>query len=276
MKKGRNDMLRNLKELEHFKIHATDGEIGHISDFYFDDDAWVVRYIVVDAGSWLSSKKVLISPISVKRLNVQAEVLPLTITKAQVQSSPEIDADLPVARQHEVRYMAHYGYAPYWGGTGAWGDGMYPNLTLAGADADHHNGVVHPQMELTDDQRVDLIGHRSDEPHLRSCHAVAGYHIHATDGDIGHVTGFLIDDDTWAIRYLVIDTSNWWMGHKALIAPTWIEGVQWADRSVSVNLSRELIKDAPPYDSHKGWGRVQDIALHEYYGRGGHWASGAE
>lgn len=269
-------MLRNLKELENFKINATDGDIGHITDFYFDDSAWVVRYIVVNTGTWLSSRKVLISPISVKRLNVQAEVLPLTITKAQVSSSPEIDADLPVARQHEVRYMAYYGYAPYWGGTGVWGDGMYPNLTLAGASGNHHDRAEHAQMELADDLRVDLIGHRSDEPHLRSCDAVTGYHIHATDGDIGHVAGFLIDDDTWAIRYLVIDTSNWWMGHKALIAPAWIEGVNWTDRSVSVNLSRKLIKQAPPYDAGKPWGREQDIDLYEYYGRGGHWASSAE
>ena len=66
-----------------------------------------------------------------------------------------------------------------------------------------------------------------NDPHLRSSAAVTGYHIQATDGDIGHVEDFLLDDRSWTIRFMVVDTTNWWAGEKVLIAPAWIERVDW-------------------------------------------------
>ncbi|MEN9985802.1 MAG: hypothetical protein RI925_1304, partial [Pseudomonadota bacterium] len=103
--------------------------------------------------------------------------------------------------------------------------------------------------------------------------AVIGYHLHTIDGEIGHVAGYLIDDETWAIRYLIVDTSNWWLGHQVLIAPEWITGVHWPSQTVSVALSRESIKQAPPYDSTTDWGREQDNTLHQHYGRNSNGAS---
>ena len=113
------------------------------------------------------------------------------------------------------------------------------------------------------------------DPHLRSIAAVTGYHIHASDGEIGHVAGFLVDDESWAIRYLVVDTSNWWLGHKVLIAPTWIDSVHWSDQSVTIGLSQESIKTAPPYDATSNWSRDQDAKLYRHYSRNGYWAGSA-
>lgn len=265
-------MLRNTKDLENYAIRATDGEIGHVKDFYFDDDAWVIRYFVVDTGSWLSSRKVLISPVSVHSPDWMARSLPVSITKEQVRNSPDIDTDKPVSRQNEEQTMGYYGYPNYWGGGGMWGDGLYPDSMLLGSSA--YSGYGLERVDRADRLRaeeaylrVEKARHRNDDPHLRSCNAVTGYHIHATDGDIGHVAGYLVDDETWAIVYLVVDTSNWWLGHKVLIAPPWITGVHWADQTVSVNLSRESVKSAPVYDPEETWSQELDQNLVRHYGR---------
>ena len=125
-------MLRSIKDLEGFAVGATDGTIGHVKDFYFDDRAWIVRYLVVDAGAWLSSRKVLISPISIGRPDWAERLLHVSITKEQVRQSPDIDTDKPVSRQHEMQFSGYYGYPYYWGGSGYWGGGMYPNMMLPG------------------------------------------------------------------------------------------------------------------------------------------------
>lgn len=266
-------MLRSMKDLENYAISATDGDIGHLKDFYFDDDAWVVRYFVVDAGSWLSSRMVLISPIAVHQPNWVDRKLPVSITQAQVKNSPDIDTDKPVSRQHEALYLGYYGYPVYWGGAGMWGEGLYPYALVPGY-AGYGGDRVEREREEAAFLRAERARHRNDDPHLRSCNAVVGYHLQATDGEIGHVAGFLVDDDTWAIRYLIVDTSNWWLGHKVLVAPEWITGVHWSDQTVSVDLSRESIKEAPHYDPAAGWGRDQDESLYRHHRRTGFWAGG--
>jgi hypothetical protein len=267
-------MLRKLKDLENYKIRATDGEIGHIKDFYFEDDAWVVRYFVVDAGTWLSSRKVLISPISVHQPDWFGKTLPVSITMDQVKNSPSIDTDKPVSRQNEEEFMGYYGYPYYWSGAGLWGEGLYP-YTMRSGYAGYEVDRVEHELAWEAYLREERARHRNENPHLRSCNAVTGYHIHATDGEIGHVAGFLVDDDIWAIRYLIVDTSNWWIGHKVLVAVSWIKGVHWSDQTVSVDIGRDSIKNAPTYDQTLDWNRDQEMGLYQHYGRRGYWASSA-
>lgn len=264
-------MLRTTKDLENYAVSASDGPIGQVKDFYFDDDAWVVRYLVVDTGSWLSSRKVLISPFSVSRHDWTERVLPLSITQEQVKNSPNIDTDQPVSRQNEEQYLGYYDYPYYWGGAGLWGEGLFPYATNPG-NADDSVGWKERQRDIEAGLRAERARHRNDDPHLRSCDSVTGYHLNAIDGEIGHIAGYLIDDETWAIRYVIIDTSNWWLGHQILIAPEWITGVHWSSQTVSVNLGRELIKDAPAYDPKLEWNRGMERRLYEYYGRPGYWA----
>jgi hypothetical protein len=265
-------MLRSTKDLENYVISATDGPIGHVKDFYFDDDVWVVRYLIVDTGSWLSSRKVLISPISVRHPDWLKRTLPLSITKEQVRNSPNIDTDKPVSRQNEEQYLGYYGYPYYWGGEGVWGEGSSPYAMVPG-NTDDGEGWKERQREIEISLRAERVRHRNDDPNLRSCEAVTGYHLHAIDGEIGHIAGYLIDDESWAIRYVIIDTSNWWLGHKILIAPEWITAVHWSDQTVSVDLGRELIKDAPAYDSSMEWSREMERSLFQHYGRLGYWVN---
>lgn len=245
-------MLLTLKDFEKCTIGASDGDIGHVKDLYFDDAAWVVRYLIVNTGSWLNSRKVLISPISIQKPDWVAYRLQAAVTRVQVEDSPDIDTDKPVSRQHEVQYLGYYGYPLYWGGVGLWGAGMYP-------------------FAMAPVGQVERERHRDDDPHLRSCEAVVGYHIHASDGEVGHVEGFLIDDETWVIRYLVVNTSNWWLGHKVLIAPQWIGGVHWSDQSVTVKLSRDAVKAAPAYDASAYLDRRREASLYAHYGHPPYW-----
>jgi hypothetical protein len=220
-------MLRSMQELKNYTIGATDGEIGHVTDFFFDDASWVVRYLVVDTGSWLTSRKVLISPYSLMRPDWMHKRLPVRINRDQVKNSPDIDTDKPVSRQHEMSYADYYGYPYYWGA--------------------------------------------QDDPHLRSCNAVIGYHLHARDGDIGHVQGMLVDEGTWALRYLVVETSTWWGGHQVLISPNWIESISWAEATVSVNLIRQAVKASPRFDSAAELNRGHEIELYGHYQRATYW-----
>ena len=264
-------MLHNLHDLEGSTISATDGEIGHVKDFYFEDDSWVVRYLVVEVGSWMNSRKVLISPISVRYPEWMDNTLSVSITREQVRHSPDIDTDKPVSRQNEEQTLGYYGYGSYWEGAGMWGEGLTPYAMAPGYPATRV-GHVEREQQLESYLRDERARHRHDDPHLRSSEAVTGYNIHATDGEIGHVSGFLMDDETWAIRYLVVDTSNWWLGHKVLIAPMWITGLHWANQTVNVDLSRASIENAPAYNPGDSWGRDQEQSLYQHYGRSDYWS----
>jgi sporulation protein YlmC with PRC-barrel domain len=266
-------MLRSVQDLEGYAIRATDGTIGHVKDFYIDDKTWVVRYLVVETGSWLSSRKVLISPFSIGHPDWTERILPVSITKEKVKSSPDIDTDKPVSRQHEMQYLGYYGYPYYWGRAGLWGGGAYPGAMLTGVEygksgAEHlATQADHTRAGAETDQR-----RQEGDAHLRSCRALLRYHIEATDGGMGEVKGLLVDEDTWAIRYLIVETSNWWLGNQVLISPQWIQQISWSGATIAVNLTRQAVKDAPSYDSSVPLSRDQEMHLHQHHGRTGYWA----
>jgi hypothetical protein len=261
-------MLRNTTDLERYVIGATDGTIGHVKDFYFDDEAWVIRYLVVDTGAWLSSRQVLISPIAIGHPKWAEKLLPVSITKEQVKNSPDIDTEKPVSRFHEAQYLEYYGYPYYWVGSGVWGQGAYPSMMLPSFGSAFQGRQVQGGLVRADGE---TRRPENGDPHLRSCKEVMKYHIHATDGDIGHVHSMLVDEETWAIRYLIVDTSNWWLGHQVLIAPQWIQDVSWPDAKVSVDLSRRAVQDAPPYDSAARLDRHQEAGIYKHYQRDIYW-----
>lgn len=264
-------MLRDLKDLLGFEVEAADGPLGHVRDCYFDDEAWVIRYLVVETGNWLLSRKVLISPFSVVESTWTSDKLPVRLTREQVRNSPSIDTDKPVSRQHELDFGGYYAYPNYWGGAGLWGAGIFPGAMLTGVGcAGAASAPVGAQSERQ--RMAHLAANRDDDnPHLRSCKAVVGYHIHAMDGDLGHVQGMLVEANSWAIRYLIMDTSNWWLGHQVLVAPEWITEVSWLDRTVSVGLTRQAIKASPHWDPARLPDRSHEALIHHHYGRRGYW-----
>jgi len=266
-------MIRPSKDLQDLAIVATDGAIGDVKDFYFDDEAWTIRYLVVDAGSWLSSRKVLISPIAVGKPDWSKMQVPVSLTREQVRNSPDIDTEMPVTRQHETAYLDYYSYPYYWGGMDLWGGGGYPSMLMPGYAG--YRSAAATRAEVDAAHARSEARQRDNDPHLRSCKAVVGYHIETIDGEIGHVQGLLIDEESWAIRYLVVSTSNWWLGHDVLVAPQWIKRVSWAEQSVSVHLTRDALKQAPEFDPALPLTREMEIAVYKHYGRAGYWPSEA-
>lgn len=255
-------MLKNAKHLKGLAIQATDGEIGTVDQFYFDDETWGIRYFTVETGGWLDGRRVLISPISVVHTDWQTKRLDVALTKTQVENSPEIDTHRPVSRQYETEYLGYYGYPNYWGGPFLWGPVSYP-LGLA----------IPP---ISGKALADKVRRESADSHLRSSQAVTRYHIEAKDGEIGHVEGFIVDDEAWAVRYMEVATRSWWPGKKVLVSPAWIERVSWIDSKVYVGLYRDAIKSAPLFADSAPLTREYENRLHAHYGQPPYWLHDAE
>jgi uncharacterized protein YrrD len=244
--------LRSAEELEGWAIVATDGEIGNVYEFYFDDESWTIRYLVADVGSWLTGRRVLISPAAVSSIAASEKQIHVKLNKEQVRNSPDVDTDKPFDRQQEIAYLTYYGWPSYWG--------MSP--AAAGAYADAVAAVASDTVAENNGQ---------GDPHLHRTREVTGYYIQAEDGDIGHVEDFIFDDESWHIRYVEVDTANWLPGRKVIIAPQWIKAVDWFDSKVHVALTRAGVEKSPEYKPDQLINREYESRLYEHYGRPKYW-----
>ncbi len=231
-------MKRSLDDVTGFTLHAIDGEIGRCRDFLFDDRDWVVRYMVADTHKWLpGGRKVVISPVSLGAPEWSEKELPVNLTRERIEHSPPLEDHATVSRQYEINLFNYYGYGYYWMGPEVWGPSIYPT----------------PLMDV--DKKPAFANDVPQENHLRSANEINGYHIQASNGQIGHVDDFVLNDETWAIDYLVIDTRNWLPGgQKVLITPKSVTNIDWAENKVFVELSEEAIKNSPSFtvDPHTG------------------------
>jgi len=225
-------MLQSIKQLYGNKLGATDGEIGHVNDFYFDDKSWVVRYVVVDTGSWLPGRQVLISPRAFGDFRQTGKVLSVNLSRKQIEVSPAIASHKPVSRQYEEEYHRYYGWPFYWEGGGLWGRSEFPVLSVP--------PKTMPQQEP-------VVAGRKPEPadvHLRSAQAVHGYSIKANDGIVGHVRDFMMDDKNWAICQLVIKTGHRFTGKEVQIPVGKVDQISYEDSTIFVNLTMEAIEQS--------------------------------
>jgi len=247
-------MLNQAKTLHGYKLNSSEGEIGKVKEFYFDDYFWTIRYLVADTGNWLADRQVLLSPHSLGIVNKDAQNIAVKLSKKQIEDSPPLKTDIPVSRQYEESFHKYFAVPAYWNGPLMWGPYYYPSGMPRVAKL--------PKLSKT--------GEKFDS-HLRSTHGVSGYHIQAKDGEIGHVEDFIIDDETWAIRYLIVDTRNLWEGKIVLISPRWIDHISWDESKVFVNLSRDAIKQSPEYIEGSPLSREYETALHQHYNFQGYW-----
>jgi len=228
-------MLRNINSLTGYVIHAIDGELGVVDEFYFDDRTWEIRYLVVRTGGWLDRRRVLISTVALKREpDLRARAMPVNLTREQVRNSPDIDTAKTVTRAHEIELHEHYAWPLYWGEGFYAGGGMMLPPSEEEEEAERKRGAARQRPEA--------------ETHLQSTRAVAGYRLHAADGPIGRVEDYILDDRYWMIRYLVADTGTWLPGRKVLVSPHWIERVDWATSEVFVDLTRLAIEQSTQFD----------------------------
>jgi hypothetical protein len=236
-------MLRHQSQFKDYAIHASDGAVGTVTDLLFNDTTWLVRWLVVDTGNWLTGRKVLLPPSALAHVDHIGRQFSVRLTKQQVKDCPDVETDRPVSRQSEASIYGYYGWSPYWGagsylGIIGYGGGMVGASVLSRPSPE----LMQRERELNEAQR------EKDDPALRSIEEVTGYHVHASDGEIGHVADFLVEDDDWSIHYLVVDTKNWWPGQKVLISPLSVRTIEWDDRLVNLGADRQKIKDSPAYD----------------------------
>jgi hypothetical protein len=255
-------MFLSIKNLSQYKIEATDGGLGQVHSFLFDDRHWAIRYLVVDTGTWLPGRKVLIAPSALGKPEAPIDAFPVELTREQIKNSPDIDTENPVSRQKEIELHRYFGWAPYW------------ELGAVDPIATPYTPVVPPTSHESKEEQPDSESKKIEEkvnPHLRSSKEVTGYHIHAEDGEIGHIEDFLVDDVDWVIRYMIVDTKNWLPSKKVIVSPDWIKDISWADKEVVVSAPKEKIKDSPEFDPATPVNSDYETRLYEYYGWSPYW-----
>jgi sporulation protein YlmC with PRC-barrel domain len=223
-------MLRSIKQLYGKALGTAEGDIGRVKDFYFNDHHWVVRYVIADTGSWLSGRLVLVSPHAFGNFHKDGDSLLVNLSRKQIENGPAIDSHKPVSRQYEEEYYRYYGWPVYWDGSGMWGMGGAPSNYL-----------------MPNQQEVGGNDHDRDDPHLRSTQALEGYHIQTSEGAIGHVIDFMMDDKSWEIRHLVVETGHWFSGKEIAISPKQIDRISYEESKVFVKITKEAILETPEY-----------------------------
>jgi sporulation protein YlmC with PRC-barrel domain len=237
-----------------YRINAQDGEIGKVYDIFIDDEKWIIRYLVVDTGTWLSGRRVLLSPVAFTPPNEKpdwsTQTVPVFLTKKEVQNAPDVYADKPISRQKEIDMAQYYQWPYYWVN-------------------DPYMVPYTPYFPQTQELREEAKG----DSHLRSTKEVNGYHIETTDGTIGHIEDYIFDDELWNILYCVANTRNILPGKKVLLPLLWIRDIDWAESKVHVDVTTEQVKNGPTYDPEKPVNREQEEVIYDYYGRPRYWAS---
>jgi uncharacterized protein YrrD len=249
--------MRNLKDLEGYTVQASDGEVGSVHDFYFDDDQWTVRYLIVLTSKELNKVKVLLSPQAVDKIYDDEKSVQLTVSQGNVKNSPNVDTAKPISRKLETEIHDYYQWSYYWqsGGVSGIGPGVVSVYPPA-ADRDQESGAE-----------------KATHPNLRSTSEVLGYNIQARDGEIGFLEDFVIEDEAWRMLYMIVNTGNWLSDRKVLISPQWIEQISWPNSTVEVDLKKETVRHSPELDSNTPINREYETKLYDHYGRNKYWES---
>jgi hypothetical protein len=247
-------MLRSINELQNYVLEATDGDIGRCKDFLFDDVQWNIRYMVADTRKWLPGRKVLISLQSLQKPDWLWKQFPVNLSTQRIKASPPLETNEPISQQYESRWAEYYQLPQYWLGFGELG------------------AIYNPMVPSAEEQESQLKKNKTFAAgQLRSAQEVAGYHIQATDGEIGHVEDFYVDDQVWTLNYIVVDTRNLLPGRKVLVSPQWASAVSWSERKVFFELSKEKIENSPQYNPAEPPNREYEGLLYNYYGFPPYW-----
>jgi uncharacterized protein YrrD len=251
-------MLWNATSLRGLAVEASDGAIGTVDDVLFDDLGWTTRWLIVETGSWFASRKLLLPVSALGKPDERTRRFTVNLTRQQVKDSPDVDTDLPVSRHGEADVYNHYGWNPYWTS----GFGPVSNAIATPFSLPLRREDVPPRDQ---DVETDAVPDDGD-PHLRSVRAVIGYHIAATDGEVGHVEDFLIDDATWRLSFMTVETRNWLPGARVLLPVRLIGEIDWFDKRIKVGCDRAKVKSSPLYDPQMTSDGPFNERSHEYFG----------
>lgn len=253
-------MLKHVHDIIGYRLKAQDGQVGTVKDILFDDVEWRSRYFVIDTGTWLPGRQVLISPRAVESPDWEQHHLSTKLTTQSVEDSPPIASNRPVSRQEEAKLSEYFSWPLYWSGiTGTAGMGVPPV----------ESETLFEDFEQAR-REAEASTPRSD-PHLRSAKEVTGYSIAARDGKIGHIEDLIVDPVNWSIRFVIVDTRDWLPGRKVPLSPRWFERFDWSTHSAVCDLPKQVIENAPAFDPSKTLDRELADEIYGYYGDHGLW-----
>ena len=253
-------MLQDAKKFKSMKVLGTDGVCGHIRDIYFDDDKWTLRYFLLDTGKWLPGQLVLISPLAIDEIDFKNKILEVNLSREQINKSPNPSEHVPISRQMEEALADYYDYPHYWPGSGIWPAVGYDLAYYASfKNRGRQEQEFHPSNKII-----------KKDQHLRTVNELRGYSIEALDGRIGHIQDFILDDETWELRYLVIDTVSWWPSKIVILPPHWVTKIDWTEHKFIIKLEKDKIKNSPIY-SEENLDRDYEINLYNYYQEPKYW-----
>jgi hypothetical protein len=233
-------MSCTARQLSGFDVRAYDGRVGTVHDLYFDDEDWSICFVVVRVGRWPFGRRLLISPSELRMADEEEEVLSIALRRSQLNACPEAHVHRPVSSLRREEQSASRGWLPVWPCRAPFGAYPVPALALLPMDDEGEEGEWGGTSPRMDKDEVDV--------HLRSMSEVIGYHIQAIDGEIGHVEDLLLCDKDWLVRYVIVDTRNWWGGRKVLVEPQWIEEFRCGESKVYLKLARGGVEGIPQYD----------------------------
>ena len=207
-------MLHNLKELMGSSVIAADGEMGRVRNFQFDDILWTIRYLVVDVGTWLQRRNVVLPITTIEQPDWAKRIFHVSLTKEQMRDSPDVDTEKPVSRQQEIAMEEYWGKMAYWVSTHMEGGALIPT------------GRKYPVRT-------------KEDPDLRSAWDLLDYEIWATDGEIGYLEGLIMDETSWHLGYLDVKAGDWLQSRSLLIPTRWVKSISWADLRINLHHSRD-------------------------------------
>lgn len=245
-------MKRSLKRLTSFDVQEKDGTKGKVKDFLFDEKEWVVRYLEVDLGSLIGEKKVLVPRSLLQTPDWENKLFPVDLTMEQIETCPKPEEKLSISKKYEEELHKHYKTDSLW---------SYGYITPT-----RPVSLEYPPRPI--ETPTEIVSEKEVGTRLRSFNAVEGYHVQATDGKLGIVSDLIVDDTDWQIVYGVVDTSNWKPWSKKVLVPVNnMDEISYIGTEVKINLSAEIIEDAPEYEPNRLKEKNYEKELHDYYSR---------
>ena len=246
-------MLRQFNDIQGLPLIASDGDFGRVRDVLVDTGTWIARYVLVDSGSRIPERAFIVPPSEIEVAREDGEALRVSLTQGQIEKSPLLPPDRPVSRQEEERLHTYFGWQPYWV------DELPP---------ESHTPPVPQGDQMTGDRQAQSTPQDPPpgETHLRSSREMVGYHVQANDGQVGRVSDMILDDESWAVRYFVIDAGEALLSKKLLLAAHLIDRVSFDQFSVFVDLEADQAKGSPEFDPTVPVDKEYEEVLRDYFG----------
>ncbi|MCC3144961.1 PRC-barrel domain-containing protein [Halanaerobium sp. Z-7514] len=258
-------MLRKLNELKAFKVQGKEEELGEVSDFYFDQDHFILRYLVLDTDCWLKKEQTLISTDEIEAIDHNKKEIKTTMRAEALENGPSLEKNQPISKIMEENVVDYYDWPLYWASTSSGGVPTIPAGTKM-------REKLFDFETLTDEEKQ--AKEEELDSNLRSLNEISGYEIQAVDKSFGKVKDLFVDEEDWLIRYLLIDTRKILPSKKVIIAPEWVRHISWDKKQIFVDKSKKEIKNAPKYEEDEAKELVDrdyEEDLYDHYDEPKYW-----